>query len=163
MRTPLELACRARFQTRRRRSLNCGAHVAAGQKRCSECHAVSNRNRLRQLQAIEADLRRVTGKHPSRAPETRTRISETQRAQWSARRQDGAGSGFTGSPSEFQRLILPLLAGMSPTALAAATAFGRILRIDSRWGRVLDVRHWDAFQLAGRVSRSAQEAASPPM
>src|SRR3954449_11335140 len=78
------------------------------------------------------------------------RISRTQRERWAAKRAIEQGSGFTGRPSEFDRLILPRLAGASPTALAKATGLSPGYCASIRDGkRIPDVRHWAAFQLAG--------------
>jgi CRISPR-associated endonuclease Cas1 len=129
---------------------DCGGEIAAGQKRCAGCHADANAGRLRRMQAAEAQRRQTTGRHPSEDVGVRGRISQTQRARWAAKRATGEGSGFTGRPSEFNRLIRPRLAGASPTALARATGLSPGYCASIRDGkRIPDVRHWAAFQLAG--------------
>jgi CRISPR-associated endonuclease Cas1 len=135
---------------------DCGGRILPGQKRCANCHAASNAGQLRELQLAETQRRRATGEHPSHNPGTRDRISQSQRARWSAKRTAEPGSGFTGRPSEFRRLILPRLAGLSPRELAAATGLSPGYCAAIRDGkRVPDVRHWAAFQLAGLNHRSS--------
>jgi hypothetical protein len=129
---------------------DCGGEVRAGQKRCAGCHANENARRLRALQATETERRRTTGRHPSQGSDVRERISETQRARWAARVSRGSGNGFTGRPSEFRRLVLPRLNGLSPSFLAAATGLSPGYCALIRDGkRVPSVEHWAAFQLAG--------------
>ena len=109
------------------------------------------------MQAAEAQRRQTTGRYPSEDPHVRERVSETQRARWAERRAAGEGSGFTGSPSEFRRLIVPRLEGVSPSTLAAATGLSPGYCAAIRDGkRIPDVRHWAAFQLAGLRSREAR-------
>jgi hypothetical protein len=58
--------------------------------------------------------------------------------------------GFTGRQSEFQRLILPRLAGIKPGMLASAAGLSPGYCAQVRDGkRVPHLRHWAAFQLAG--------------
>jgi predicted nucleic acid-binding Zn ribbon protein len=129
---------------------DCGTPIASGQKRCSDCHREANAQRLRRMQAAEVQRRQRTGRHPSEDQLVRERIGETQRARWATRRTAAEGSGFTGSPSEFRRLILPRLNGLSPSMLAAATGLSPAYCAAVRDGkRIPDVRHWAAFQLAG--------------
>ncbi len=119
------------------------------QRRCAECHATSNTNRLRDHQAATNVKRQDTGEHPSARADVRARIATAQRAHWEARPRDSA-PGFTGRPSEFRRLILPRLAGAHPADLARATGLSRGYCAQIRDGkRVPHSRHWAAFQLAG--------------
>jgi CRISPR-associated protein Cas1 len=128
----------------------CGAEVAAGQRRCSDCHAQANAKRLRAHQTVEVDGRRASGAHPSQTPDVQERISRSQRAQWAARKATDRPTGFTGRPSEFHRLILPKLALVPPRQLAMATGLSRGYCAQIRAGdRVPDIRHWAAFHLAG--------------
>jgi hypothetical protein len=85
---------------------DCGVSISTG-KRCRACHQAANNERLRRQQSAEATRRRHTVDHPSQRPEVRARIAEAQRAQWAARREADTGGGFTGTPSEFRRLIPP--------------------------------------------------------
>ncbi len=113
--------------------------------RC-QCPAVAGE------QAKETARRQNTGNHPSRRSEVRAQISESQRAQWAASR-DAPPSGFTGTQSEFRRLILPRLAGLQPRDLARATGLSPGYCAHVRDGhKVPEVRHWAMFQLAGLTS-----------
>jgi len=128
----------------------CGATVAVGNKRCSDCHRAANGERMQRQQAAEATQRRATGTHPSNRESVRQRIARSQRAQWESRRASVAGGGFTGRPSEFRRLILPRLAGIEGRILAGATGLSVGYCDQIREGkRVPHVRHWPALQLVG--------------
>jgi hypothetical protein len=132
---------------------DCGAPLLAKTKRCRSCHQSANARRLRTQQADEMGQRRAAGEHPSQRPTVRARIADAQRAQWAARQAASAG-GFTGTPSEFRRLILPQLAGISPRDLSVATGLSRGYCAQVRDGRrVPHVRHWGAFQLVGLRNR----------
>jgi CRISPR-associated endonuclease Cas1 len=128
---------------------DCGAPLLTETKRCQACHRATNTHRLRAQQMTENARRRQTGDHPSKRPEVRDRIAKAQRAQWAKRHRESPG-GFTGTPSEFRRLILPRLAGLTPRTLADATGLSRGYCAQVRDGlRIPHVRHWAAFQLAG--------------
>jgi hypothetical protein len=103
---------------------DCGAPLSSHTKRCRSCHETTNTQRLRTQQAEEATRRRATREHPSQRPEVRAQIAEAQRAQWAARQAASPG-GFTGTPSEFSRLILPRLATIAPRDLARETGLSR--------------------------------------
>jgi len=113
---------------------------------------------MRGQQADHVGHRRATGEHPSARRDVRDRIAESQRAQWNARNETPAGSGFTGRPSEFRRLILPRLADVETSALVQATGLsaGYCARIRDG-GRVPHIRHWAALQLAGLMRPRAAE------
>jgi CRISPR-associated endonuclease Cas1 len=129
---------------------DCGAPLPNDTKRCQSCHHAANTQRLRTQQATETARRRETRDHPSKRSEVRNRIAAAQRAQWSSRRRDPFGGGFTGTPSEFRRLILPRLARLEPRYLADCTGLSRGYCAQVRDGkRVPHLRHWAAFQLAG--------------
>jgi hypothetical protein len=133
---------------------DCGAVLSSDVKRCGACHQAANAQRLREQQVDETARRRATSGHPSQRPEVRARIADAQRAQWAARRGDHSAGGFTGTPSEFRRLILPRLVGLAPRQLASETGLSRGYCAQVRDGkRVPDVRHWAAFQLAGLGTR----------
>ena len=135
---------------------DCGADVPAGRRRCANCHATANAARLRAHQALGILARQATGNHPSTRADVRASIAAAQRVQWQARHQD-TGTGYTGHPSEFRRLILPRLAGARPGDLARATGLSRGYCAQIRDGRrVPHVRHWAAFQLAGLNGRRAE-------
>jgi CRISPR-associated endonuclease Cas1 len=128
---------------------DCGAALPDGVKRCRSCHAAANARRLRVQQSEETARRRATRQHPSERPEVRARIAQAQRAQW-AQRQAASSGGFTGTPSEFRRLIAPRLAGLAPRELALATGLSPGYCAQVRDGkRVPHVRHWGALQLLG--------------
>jgi hypothetical protein len=131
---------------------DCGREISGGHRRCANCHAASNAARLREHQAASILVRRTTGKHPSARADVRARIAAAQRAHWEARRPE-SGAGYTGHPSEFRRLILPHLAGATPTDLAHLTGLSRGYCAQIRDGkRVPHVRHWAVLQLAGLQS-----------
>lgn len=128
---------------------DCGVPLSGHAKRCRSCHQTANSQRLRTQQAEEVTRRRVTGEHPSQRPGVRAQIAEAQRAQWAAR-QGASSGGFTGTPSEFSRLILPRISGLAPRQLARETGLSPGYCAQVRDGnRVPHVRHWAAFQLAG--------------
>lgn len=134
----------------------CGTTILGGQKRCTECHATANAERLRRQQADEAARRRSAGEHPSQGQHVRDRISKTQRSQWATRKATDPPSGFTGQPSEFRRLILPRLAGLQPRELARRTGLSAGYCAQIRDGkRVPDLRHWAAFHLAGSNAKQS--------
>ncbi len=127
----------------------CGASIPTGQKRCATCHRTANADRLRTHQADETARRRTTGQ-PSQQPAVRSKIAQTQRTRWQTRQTSEPPSGFTGHPSEFQRLILPRLSGCSPRDLARATGLCPGYCAQVRDGkRIPHLRHWAAFQLVG--------------
>jgi hypothetical protein len=129
---------------------DCGTPLPTNGKRCRLCHQSANAERVRTQQADETARRRVAGAHPSERPTVRARIADTKRAQWAARRAASSGSGFTGTPSEFRRLILPRLATIAPRDLARETGLSRGYCARIRDGkRVPHVRHWAALQLVG--------------
>ncbi len=100
---------------------DCGAAISPARKRCSGCHAITNAGRLRTQQADENARRRTAGLHPSQDQMVRDRIAQTQRHRWAASKATEPASGFTGQPSEFRRLVLPRLSGLTPRELAAKT------------------------------------------
>jgi CRISPR-associated endonuclease Cas1 len=129
---------------------DCGAQIRQDHKRCPVCHQAANTQRLRHHQAEETARRRQNGEYPSQRPEVRARIAEAQRALWADRFDSGSPGGFTGTPSEFRRLILPRLVGLAPRDLARETGLSRGYCAQVRDGkRVPHVRHWAAFQLIG--------------
>jgi CRISPR-associated endonuclease Cas1 len=139
----------------------CGATLPLGQKRCARCHATFNAQRIAREGTEVAARRRRTGSHPSQEPAVRERIAEQQREHWRARRSSKPSSGFTGQPSEFRRLILPRLAGLTSQYLAHATGLSPGYCAQIRDGRrVPDPRHWPAFQLAGLSAATADSTAS---
>jgi CRISPR-associated protein Cas1 len=126
--------------------VECGATIPRGRKRCADCHAIANVERLRAHQAEQTIRRRASGINPTQDPAVRERISRTQRAQWVARKASEPVSGFTGQPSEFRRLILPRLAGLPPRVLADKTGLSPGYCAQIRDGRrVPHVRHWAAL------------------
>ncbi len=134
---------------------DCGAPLLSRAKRCRSCHQSANAQRLRTQQADEAAQRRAAGEHPSQRPTVRARIADMQRAQWAARLAASPG-GFTGTPSEFSRLILPRISGLAPRQLAQETGLSPGYCAQVRDGkRVPHVRHWAALQLAGLRARDA--------
>jgi CRISPR-associated endonuclease Cas1 len=142
--------------------VDCGTTIPRDQKRCADCHATANADRLRTQQSVEVIRRHSAGTHPSRDPAVRDRISQAQRAQWIARKATESVSGFTGQPSEFRRLILPKLAGIQPAALARATGLSPGYCAEIRDGkRVPHPRHWVALQLAGLESQPTPSESAP--
>jgi CRISPR-associated protein Cas1 len=134
---------------------DCGVFLPHGVKRCPPCHQSANIERLRAHQAIEAKGRRSKGEHPSARPDVRARIAHSQRAQWSARREASPG-GFTGTHSEFRRLILPRLILAAPSDLARVTGLSAGYCAQIRNGkRMPHLRHWAALQLAGLQAMDA--------
>jgi CRISPR-associated endonuclease Cas1 len=128
----------------------CGTPIPAGQKRCRSCHRQVNEERMRTQQAVEHHRRQSTGIHPSSRLDVRNRIAESQRAQWQTRKASPVAGGFTGRPSEFERLILPRIARVTPATLAKATGLSTGYCAQIRDGkRVPHIRHWPAIQLAG--------------
>jgi CRISPR-associated endonuclease Cas1 len=129
---------------------DCGAPLPTHTRRCQSCHQAANTQRLRAQQATETDRRREALDHPSQRPEVRARIAEAQRAQWAARHDSGSPGGFTGTPSEFRRLIRPRLVGLTSGELARETGLSRGYCAQVRDGkRIPHLRHWAALQLAG--------------
>jgi CRISPR-associated endonuclease Cas1 len=129
---------------------DCGREIRAGQRRCPDCHSAANAQRMSAVGRQEILRRNTLGQHPTQAPGVRERIAAKQREHWQARRAMPPPSGFTGQPSEFQRLILPKLAGIKPANLARATGLSAGYCAQIRDGlRVPNVRRWAAFQLAG--------------
>jgi hypothetical protein len=140
---------------------DCGSTVPAAQKRCRSCHQRVNDERMRGQQAAEVAHRRSTGSHPSARHDVRDRISQSQRAQWEARKASPASGGFTGRPSEFRRLILPRITGIPSVTLANMTGLSVGYCAQIREGkRVPHVRHWAAMQLAG-LQKQANMAPRP--
>jgi hypothetical protein len=120
--------------------------------------ALRSRRPARRSASIIA--RRVPAVARVGSPTTPVRAMRLQSASGSSRsgialvgsgtRSNRTASGFTGRPGEFQRLVLPRLAGLSPSAMAAATGLSAGYCASIRDGkRVPDVRHWAGFQLAG--------------
>jgi hypothetical protein len=138
---------------------DCGAPISTNRKRCGSCHQAANAQRLRAQQRDETARRRATSAHPSQRPEVRARIAEGQRAQWAARRGGHSAGGFTGTPSEFRRLILPRLANVLPQDMARDTGLSRGYCAMVRAGkRVPHVRHWAALQLVGLMNEAPPSA-----
>ena len=128
---------------------DCGLPLAgAGRKRCPDCHANANRQRMVAYQAEEGTRRKLTSDHPTTRPDVRERIATRQRDHWQARSDTGETSGYTGHPSQFRRLILPKLANTRPSDLARATGLSPGYCAQIRDGtRTPHPRHWAAFQL----------------
>jgi hypothetical protein len=143
--------------------MDCGVSVSSNRKRCPACRNVQNQRHLAEHARAEAAYRAQTSKHPSQNAAVRERIAAKQRQH--AMSRAAVPTGFSGHPSEFDRLIRRRLQGVSASYLARQTGLSANYCRDIREGRrVPAVRWWSALPLAALRAEAGVptvKAASP--
>jgi hypothetical protein len=138
---------------------DCGASVSGNRKRCLDCRTAQNEVRLTEHAKVEAARRTETNDHPSHRADVRASIAATQRRH--AQTREAVPTGFSGHPSEFERLIRRRLQGVSISYLARETGLSATYLRDVQAGRrVPSVRWWPALQLAALRAGEASADAS---
>ena len=129
---------------------------------CDSCLPIQNRQRLDHYREIETARRAATGDHPQSRPEVREKLAHAQRLHWERRAASPDAPGYTGHPSEFNRLIRPLLAGLSPALLADKTGLSKGYVAQIRDGRhTPHPRHWPALHQIGLDAKQQRPPGQP--